>query len=119
MDTSAEKIGISTEKNSAIGLRRENKIYRHITGHIIGTYKKQNELLHRYAAADYRRTRGPRRLKNLLAWTKERNRQLGTTAYFGSIKRDSSGSRYLVEKHDAAYVICALYIYERVKIDIV
>ena len=50
-------------------------------------------------------------------WTKERNRQLGTTAYFGSIKRDSSGSRYLVEKHDAAYAICALYVCERVKID--
>ena len=55
-DTSAKKIGISTEKNSAIGLRRDYKIYRHITGHIIGTYNKQNEL-HRYAAADYRRTR--------------------------------------------------------------
>ena len=58
LDTSAKKIGISTEKNSAIGLRRDHKIYRHITGHIIVTYKKQNELLHRYAAADYRRTRG-------------------------------------------------------------
>ena len=58
LDTSAKKTGISTEKNSAIGLRRDHKMYRRITGHIIGTCKKQNELLHRYAAADYRRTRG-------------------------------------------------------------
>ena len=58
LDTSTRKIGISTEKNSAIELRRDHAIHRHITGHIIGTCKKQNELLHRWAAAEYRRTRG-------------------------------------------------------------
>ena len=34
-----------------------------------------------------------------------------TTAYFGSIKRDSSGSRYLIEKVMMLHVICTLDMY--------
>ena len=44
---------------------------------------------------------------------KERNRQLGTTAYFGSVKRDSSGSRYLVRSmmlHNVCH-LCIVYMW--------
>ena len=52
-------------------------------------------------------------------WTKERNRQLETTAsVLQSIKRDNSGSRYLVDKLMMLHMSFVHCIYvKRVKID--